>query len=85
MSPRKKIIKKIDVKNIKSIVSKNINLDKLKVNPINAIDIAKNKITNFYNNLKKQREKDKKRLEKKRILDEKKNYNNKKKKLREKD
>ena len=52
MSPKKKIIKKINVKNIKSIVSNNINLDKLKVNPINAIDTAKSKITNFYNNFR---------------------------------
>ena len=52
------------IKNIKSIVPENLN--KIKVNPFNVIDNAKDKINNFYTNLKKQREKEKKRLEKKR-------------------
>ena len=44
-------------------------------------DGAKNKISNFYNNLKKQREKEKIKLEKKRKLDEKKELQNQKKEV----
>ena len=54
------------IKDIKSLVPKNLNLDKLKTIPINSIDIAKNKISNFYNNFKKIRLNEKKKLEKKR-------------------
>ena len=57
MSPKKIIKKKLGIKNIKLLVPKNLNLKKFKVNPINAIDNAKDKISNFYNNLQKQREK----------------------------
>ena len=57
--------KSISIKNIQSLVSKDINLKKLKVNPVNVIENTKNKIGNFYNNLKKEREKEKKRLENK--------------------
>ena len=85
MSPFKKKGKKVGINNIQSLIPKNLNLDKLKVNPFNAIDGAKDKISNFYNNLKKQREKEKIKLEKKRKLDEKKELQNKKKKLKEKD
>ena len=45
---------------ISSLVKKNLNLDKLKVKPADVINNAKNKISNFYNNLKKEREKEKK-------------------------
>ena len=48
MSPKKIIRKKMGIKDIKSLVPKNLNLDKLKTIPINSIDIAKNKISNFY-------------------------------------
>ena len=60
MSPKKKIKKKMGIKDIKSLVPKNLNLDKLKTIPINTIDIAKNKISNFYNNFKKIRLNEKK-------------------------
>ena len=66
MSP-KKILKKKSAafKNIQSIIPKNLNLSKLKLKPTNIIENTKNKIENFYSNLKKQREKEKKRLENK--------------------
>ena len=51
MSPKKIIRKKMGIKNIKSIVPENLN--KIKVNPFNVIDNAKDKINNFYTNLKK--------------------------------
>lgn len=75
MSP-KKIEKKNKGKiiDIKTLVSKKLSLNKLKLNPTNVITDTKNKIGGFYINLKKEREKEKKRLEKKKILDEKKNY-----------
>ena len=64
---QKKLIKKkiIDLKNIQSLVPKNLKLNKFKVNPVNVIEGTKNKIGNFYINLKKEREKEKLRLEKK--------------------
>ena len=63
----KKLGKKkiVGLKNIKTLIPKNLNLDKLKVNPLNVIDGTKNKISNFYSKLKKEREKEKNRLEKK--------------------
>ena len=79
MSPSKKNRKKVGIKNINSFIPKNLNLNKLKVNPVNAFEGAKNKISNFYNNLKKEKEKEKIRLEKKRKLDEKKDLIRKKK------
>ena len=77
MSPKKIIRKKMGIKNIKSIVPENLN--KIKVNPFNVIDNAKDKINNFYTNKKKKREKEKKRLEKQRELDEKKEIQRRKK------
>ena len=53
------------LKNIQSLVPKNLNLKKFKVNPVDVIEDTKNKIGNFYSNLKKEREKEKIRLEKK--------------------
>ena len=63
MSFKKKLKK---LKAIKSFVPKKI---KIKANPLNFIDETKDKIGNFYSNLKKEREKDKRRAEKKKILD----------------
>ena len=40
-------------KNIQSLVTKNLNLYKIKVNPANDIEDTKNKIGNFYSNFKK--------------------------------
>ena len=73
MSP-KKIEKKRNqgLKSLQSFVSKDLNLKKFKVNPTNVIENTKSKIGNFYSNLKKEREKEKRRLENKRIIDEKK-------------
>ena len=66
MSPKKKSSKKnLGLRNIQSLVPKNLKLDKLKINPIGVIEDTKNKLGNFYINLKKEREKEKKRLEKK--------------------
>ena len=48
MSPLKKKGKKISTKDIQTFIPKNLNLNKLKLNPVNAIDDAKNKINNFY-------------------------------------
>ena len=62
------------LKKIQSLIPKKINLDKFKVNPVNVIEGTKNKIENFYTNIKKKREKERKRLANKRILDEKKKY-----------
>ena len=45
--------------NIKSIVPQNLNLDKIKIDPTLVIDGTKKKIGNFYNNLKKERERNK--------------------------
>ena len=53
MSPLSKKGKKTTIKDIQSFIPKNLNLNKLKVNPVNVIDGAKNKISTFYNNLKK--------------------------------
>ena len=73
MSP-KKIDKKKNknLKSIQSLVKKNLNLNKFKVSPANVIEDTKKKIGNFYINLKKEREKEKKRIENKRKLEDKK-------------
>ena len=68
MSPKKK---NPGLKKIQTLVSKNLNLRKFKVNPTNVIEDTKNKIGNFYTKLKLEREKEKKRQEKKRKNDEK--------------
>ena len=68
----KKVSKKkiLGLKNIKFLVSKNLNVDRFKINPITLIDETKNKIGNYYVNLKKEREKAKIRLEKNKKLNE---------------
>ena len=58
-------------KNINLLISNNLKLDKIKINPFNVIEETKSKIGNLYKNIKKQREKEKIRLEKKKELDEK--------------
>ena len=66
MSFKKKAEKKIqNLKNIKSLIPKNFNLKKIKVSPINLIDETTNKLGNFYQNLKKERAKQKEKLKKK--------------------
>ena len=70
MSPKKRK-RNIGLKNIQSLLPKKLNLDKFKVNPVGVIEDTKNKIGNFYSNLKKEKEKEKRRLENKRKLDEK--------------
>ena len=68
MSPKKVERKKL--KNFKSLVPKNLDLNKFKVNPAGMIENTKSKIGNFYTNLKKERLKEKKRLENRRKLEE---------------
>ena len=73
MSPKKIDKKKnTNLKSIQSLVTKNLNLNKFKVSPANVIEDTKKKIGNFYINLKKEREKEKKRLENKRKQEDKK-------------
>ena len=60
--------KKQNLKNLQSLFSKNLKLNKLKVDPTSVIENTKNKIGNFYSNLKKEREKKKKRLKKKKKI-----------------
>ena len=59
----KKKIKSI--KSIQSIVSKNLDLSKIKLNPAEVIEGTKNKLSNLYVNFKKDREKKKIKEEKK--------------------
>ena len=83
MSP-KKIEKKKNktLKNIQSLVPKNLDLNKLKINPFEIIDETKEKIGSFYKNLKKKREKEKHRADKKENQRKRKIYKDKKNKLR---
>ena len=78
MSPQKKSKRRLSTEIIKTLNPIKGDLDKLKVNPFNAIDGAKNKLSNLYTNFKKDREKEKIRLEKKRYQEEKKELKNKK-------
>ena len=64
--------KKIKFTKIKSLIPKNIGLEKIKLNPADLIKNTKDKIENYYTTLKKERDKEKKRLDKKRKLDERK-------------
>ena len=82
----KKIIRKKNVsfKVIKSLVPKNLISSKFTVNPANLIEGTKNKIGNFYKNLKKDRVREQKRLEQKQKLDEKKELQKQKKRLKKK-
>ena len=65
MSSKKRAkIKSKSLKNIQSLISKNFSLEKIKINPIGVIEKTKNKIENFAQDIKKNREKRKLRLEK---------------------
>ena len=66
MSPKKNNKKNKALKNIHSLLPKNLGLNKIKINPVNVIEDTKNKIDNFYTNYKKERQKEKKKKEKKR-------------------
>ena len=46
-----------NLKDVHSIVSNSLKLDKIKINPFSVIEETKSKIGNFYVNLKKKREK----------------------------
>ena len=73
MTPKKgNKLKAVGLKNIKFPTAKNLNLEKLKIKPIHIVEATKNKIGNYYINLKNEWEKNKKNKEKKRILEEKK-------------
>ena len=68
----KKKVKKKKKKNLESfkILSPNIiDFKKIKLNPGQIIENTKSKLENYYTNLKKEKEKEKKRLEKKKKLD----------------
>jgi len=56
-------------KSIESSISKKLTIKK---NPLNFIDETKDKLKKYYSNLEKQREKDKKKAERKKTLEEKK-------------
>ena len=53
MVKRKKIYKK----NIKSLINTNLKLDNLKLNPLGMIDETKEKLSKFYINFKREKEK----------------------------
>ena len=53
MSSKRVRKKKIDLKGIKSLVSKNFSLKKIKINPSKIIEDTKNKLGKFYENMKK--------------------------------
>ena len=69
----KKTIKKknSNPKGLGSFVQKNLRLPRIKVSPKDVIEETKGKIGNFYKNFKKERLKEKKRLEKAKQLGEK--------------
>ena len=67
MSPKKTIKKKKTVlRNIQSLIPENIKVNV--ISPIKIIENTKNKIDNYYTTFKKDREKEKKRLEKKKKI-----------------
>ena len=66
---KKKLIKKKG-KNLKSFLHGKIKVNL--VNPITVIEKTKNRIDNYYTNFVKNREIEKRRLEKKKIIDQKK-------------
>ena len=72
MGPKKLNKKKIGLNNIGVLVKKNLDLEKLKINPVKILEGTKNKIGNFYENIKKEREKEKKRSAKKKQIEQKK-------------
>ena len=73
MSSKRKDKKKIiNLKSISSSVLKNMKFNKNQINPTDIIIDTKEKITNFYYKFKKDRERQRIKLEKKRKLDEKK-------------
>ena len=66
MAPKKSSKnKKFKLKNIDSVFSKNFQLKKFDLNPSDLIVGTQKKISKFYVNFKKEREKEKERLEKK--------------------
>ncbi len=62
--------KNVDLENIQSLLTKNLDIDKL--NPVKILQNTKKKFGSAYTKFQKDREKEKIRLEKKRKLDEKK-------------
>ena len=65
---------------VKSFVPKNLNL--AKINPFNIIEDTKNKFGDFYFNLKKEKERENRRLDKKRKQEEKREEQRQKNKIR---
>ena len=65
MSPKKiKNKKNAGIIKIKSLITKDLNLNKIKINPIKLLDKTKGKIENFYETVKKQKEINRKKAEK---------------------
>ena len=69
MTPKKvNKIKATGLKNIKLLTVKNLNLEKLKINPINIVEDTKSKIGNYYLNFKNEWEKNKENKKKKKNI-----------------
>ena len=69
MTPKKvNKIKATGLKNIKLLTVKNLNLEKLKINPINIVEDTKSKIGNYYLNFKNEWEKNKENKKKKKKI-----------------
>ena len=85
MSSKKKIKKKrnIGLRNVQSIVPKNIDLTK--INPFNFVENTKNKLENYYTNLKKEKENENNRQKNRENLIKKEKNRDKKNKLKKKD
>ena len=64
--------KRIGLNNFGEIVKKNLDLEKIKINPVEILQGTKNKIGNFYENIKKEREKERKRSAKRKQIEKKK-------------
>ena len=56
----------------KNILKNKFNLSKIKISPSKFLESTKEKITNYYTDFQKDREKEKKKAEKRRVLEEKK-------------
>ena len=67
----KKKIKNKKLKDFKSFLGKNFEIKNIGIDPLNLVEKTKSKITNFYEDYKKNKAREKIRLEKQKKLDEK--------------
>ena len=58
-------------KNAKSLITNNLKIKDIKINPLNIIEETKNKFSDYYKKVKKEKEKEKIKLAKKREQDKK--------------